>query len=629
MSTFLPLEITLTGFGSFRHRQTFSFPKAPGLYFMRGSNLEEPRLGANGAGKSTIWKALCWVLWGKTATGLKAGDVSSWGIQKGTEVILTFEGALDGAENTYFLKRTWKPNSWTLANLFDRDPVDLVADGTNPVLAMLKLQFEPFLHSIYMAQRADMFLDLKPEPKAQLFSSVMGLDKWLDYSAKASASALDQDRISRKLESELAELKGKLEAHDSRDLEEEAERFEKGRRAALESYQKDHEEALRKSKEAKRELQEADDTEAIVFEAAKGLLDRLDQALKARDEASRRLRHSEDKVLGLKKDFDHAAAHCEKILNREECPTCGARPTERDQERLEREAKRAKEVALAALEVAQSFKESLRKVLDSVDAKFQRLDAECEDILEKRARASERLRSARIAYQSVEKLLDSIEDEAHRLESTKNPFHVMLQERKQGQDRIREEFQRVQAKLDYSYERHSFYTFWIRGFKDVRLRLISDALQELEIEVNSELMEVGLIGWEIRFDVDAETKKGGLTRGFSVSVLSPSNKDRVAWESWSGGESQRLRIAAQCGLANLIRSRTGCELPLEVWDEPTEGLSEEGITDLMHALSERAHRERRTIWVVDHRALGFGGFADTVTVVKDAKGSHVVQSWYS
>jgi DNA repair exonuclease SbcCD ATPase subunit len=212
------------------------------------------------------------------------------------------------------------------------------------------------------------------------------------------------------------------------------------------------------------------------------------------------------------------------------------------------------------------------------------------------------------------------------VEAEKNPFTGMLES---GQERLqitKNKLRGVQDQLDRSHERHALYSFWVRGFKEVRLQLIAEALEQLEIEANSELMELGLIDWELRFDVDSETKKGTLSRGFSVSVLSPHNDERVPWEAWSGGESQRLRIGAQCGLANLIRDRTGCDLPLEVWDEPTEGLSEEGITDLMNALKERAIREGRTIWVVDHRSLGYGGFDGTVTVVKDDKGSRIIQS---
>jgi DNA repair exonuclease SbcCD ATPase subunit len=628
MKGFNPLELTLTGFGSFRNKQSFKFPQEPGLYFMRGENRLEPRLGANGAGKSTIWKALCWVLWGKTANGLKAGDVSTWGVQKGTEVILDFEWDADGTWMSYSIRRTWKPNTWILFNGMDGEAraTDLTKDETNPVLGMLRVQFEPFLHSIYLAQRADMFLDLKPEPKAQLFSSVMDLDRWLGYSADASTRASDQDRITRRLESELAELKGRLEATDFGDLQAEADAFEGDRRDKLEQITLEHAKIMRLAKAAKQNLEDADEAEALAFSESKGLVEKRDAAFDRREAALKKLRHSEDRVLGLSRDLTHATEHYERILDREGCPTCGVKPGKSDQARLEDEAGRILEKVGAELRLAEGFEKGLRQALEDAEDDLKRLEAEHQRVIDRRTQASERVRSARIAHQTEEKRLDALEDEAARVEAAKNPFQAMMQERGQRLNQVREEFERVQAQLNRSCEKHALYSFWVRGFKEVRLQQISEALDELEIEANSELMEFGLIGWELRFDVDAETKSGKLSRGFSVSVLSPHNAERVPWESWSGGESQRLRLAAQCGLANLIRSRTGCSMPLEVWDEPTEGLSEEGINDLLAALSQRAAREQRTIWVVDHRALGYGGFAGTVTIVRDERGSRVVQS---
>jgi len=166
---------------------------------------------------------------------------------------------------------------------------------------------------------------------------------------------------------------------------------------------------------------------------------------------------------------------------------------------------------------------------------------------------------------------------------------------------------------------------WSRNFKEIRLQLISEALDQLEIEANNEIMALGLVNWELQFDVDRETKSGNLSRGFTVNVLSPHNDEPVPWESWSGGEAQRLRIGAQAGLSNLIRDRTGADIPLEIWDEPTQGLSKEGVLDLMDCLAARARREDRQVWVVDHSELGYGGFDGIATIVKTDQGSHIVQ----
>lgn len=624
--SFVATELILENFGSFRGVHRLKLPKEPGLYFMRGENREEPRLGANGAGKSTAWKALCWVLWGKTANGLKASDVSSWGVKKGTEVTLAFEGSIEGASNWYFLKRTWKPNSWTLSNIFDAAPIDLTKDETNPALAMLRLQYESFLHSIYMAQRGEMFLDLKPEPKAQLFSSVMDLDRWLKYSQDASQAANDQDKISRRLESERAELKGRLEESGSEDLEASAAQWELKQGTLLSDLHRDYKQVLARSHKAKKRLQDAVAAEERTRERQAVLVAVRNTHYEQDDKAWKDLRVIDDEIIRLERDLEHAIDHLKRVSKNENCPTCGQKFEARKHITQIDEAVRAEEQVTEAIEVAVIKRTKLRKARELTEQAFRDADREHQQALDRREDALQDVKSARREHETEERHLDQLEEEAERLENAPNPFAAMVKEKQDGRVALQNRYAEITDRLEQSYERHALYNFWVRGFKEVRLQLISEALDQLEIEVNSELMELGLVGWKLLFDVDAETKKGTLSRGFSVSVISPHNEERVPWESWSGGESQRLRLAAQCGLSNLIRDRTGCDFPLEVWDEPTEGLSEEGITDLLTALNERAIREQRAIWVVDHRALGYGGFTDTVTVIKDEKGSRIVQA---
>jgi DNA repair exonuclease SbcCD ATPase subunit len=162
---------------------------------------------------------------------------------------------------------------------------------------------------------------------------------------------------------------------------------------------------------------------------------------------------------------------------------------------------------------------------------------------------------------------------------------------------------------------------WPQRFKELRLWLIDEALDELSVHVNSSLIELGLAEWSIEFVVEKETARGNIARGFDLLVRSPNSPDGVPWEGWSGGETQRLRIACAVGFANLIRSRMPSSPEFEVWDEPTAHLNTTGVEDLVAFMAHRA--EHRQIWMVDHRALDSGAFTETLTVVKDHDGSRV------
>ncbi len=68
-------RISITGFRSFRTTQVLLLNKMyPGLWLVTGENEVEPELGANGAGKSSLFEAVHWALYGKTSRSLKDQD---------------------------------------------------------------------------------------------------------------------------------------------------------------------------------------------------------------------------------------------------------------------------------------------------------------------------------------------------------------------------------------------------------------------------------------------------------------------------------------------------------------------------------------------------------------------------
>jgi DNA repair exonuclease SbcCD ATPase subunit len=235
---------------------------------------------------------------------------------------------------------------------------------------------------------------------------------------------------------------------------------------------------------------------------------------------------------------------------------------------------------------------------------------------------------ARNALLACDKELDRTEEAYEKVEKEVNPFIEYLERAKEYERTLHDEVDDLRARIADAEGVHYIKQMWVTGFKEIRLREIASALSELEVEVNSAVVALGLNDWSLEFAVDRELKGGTVQRGFNVTVRAPDAKDKpVPWEAWSGGEKQRLRIAGNAGLSDLVRARTGCGLQLEVWDEPTNGLSPEGKTDLFEYLAERARNEARIIILLDHQAHDFGGFAGTCTIIKTPSGSRIRHSW--
>lgn len=170
----------------------------------------------------------------------------------------------------------------------------------------------------------------------------------------------------------------------------------------------------------------------------------------------------------------------------------------------------------------------------------------------------------------------------------------------------------LMAKLEY----------WKGAFKRIRLFYVGQVLAALEIEIQAAISVHGLDGWRIKLMTETENKSGTTKLGVQIRVLSQSGQEGE-WETWSGGEGQRLRLAMAEGLASLIQRAAGVWFDVEVWDEPSAWLSTEGVDDLLEALQYRAQSLKKSIWLIDHRSLAFSGFSEIWTARKFAEGTKV------
>lgn len=534
------LSIYLKNFKSFKEPQILDFPREPGLYFLWGDNQAEPRLGGNGVGKTTLWDAVTWVLYGKTTRGLKAGDVAHWDVTKGTTVSMMVHTERHGIVK---VERTWAPNTWTMQDLFGHS-WDLAKDETNHLLAELRLDFEPFLCSILMAQGRPMFLDLKADAKSSLFTEVLALERWTEYARRASEHREELDRSLRRVEQEVAKHEGALRLLSDTTNADRKERWDIDKKAKLDRLEGEYGRMLDRLEKVKADLVAAETDNKDARQAYREALDTAD---------------------------DHAKT----------CDKCGQH-------------------------LPNPYASKAKHMLERLEA------------------SDARLRTARREVEQVERVLDDMEARYNASAAEVNPYKEVEEDRARQLAKGNAALEALRLEADDLSHRMSLASHWSRWFKEIRLAQVAESLEELEVEVNSCVAALGLVGWEILFDVDRETKGGTIQRGFAVSVRSPSSSRPVPWEAWSGGESQRLRVAGNMGLSNLIRSRSGTALAVEVWDEPTNWMSPAGVNDLLACLAERARVEQRQIWVLDHRTLGFAGFSGAYGVVKTDQGSRFV-----
>lgn len=566
-------SVKLTNFRSFAGEHFFEFPKAPGLYCVTGLNLDNPRLSSNGCGKSSLLEAVFLAIYGKTTRSLKGGDVVTWGA-KSCSVTTTI--AIN--DKTYVIERRQSPNSLTL----DGKPVD-----QETINKAVRLGPEAFCYAVILPQFGSSFFDLTPANKLTLFSEIMELDYWLEKSKTASLAAdqLIEARTSK--EHKLAKCQGQLEAvkTDIKQLELEEASFNKNKAAEISGLKSKLQSV---SKNLQNEEIQLASAKAAVLLAERNLAKLPIPKVTAGFNADV-LRATLAKMKGL-------GAQCPTCLQTVPSSHLKAETARLKAEllRTEAEVKKATELAQDRLTVTQNrddFAREHRKIENTIF--------------------------------SLKKDIEALNDKIGSEGKARNPYGFMLTQKRQRIEHLKADTTKIQTEIDSVNKDYEAINFWNSGFKRVRLFLIEETIKQLEIEVNNNLANLGLTDWCVEFDVERENKSGGITKGFTVLVYAPGHEQAVRYEAFSGGELQRLRLAGDLGLANLIMERAGLISSFEALDEPSQHMSQEGLIDLVETLTERAENTKKVILVIDHHSIEYGGFAGTITVVKDKNGSRI------
>jgi DNA repair exonuclease SbcCD ATPase subunit len=601
-------QLEAEGFKAFRQPTALSFDEDRGLFFVQGQNLASPTLGANGAGKSTIWDALCWCLYGKTVRGTYGSSVSSWGSEGHTRVSLVL--SVGGQSHT--IERTRKPNA-------------LLLDGENVVQGnidgLLQMNYAAFLNTVVFGQFNAQFADQSPAARLDVLSAALNLDVW-----DSLADASKEDVKSR--EGSLSGLEGSLSS---------ARAAHAARQEDVASLRQRDEDWLEEVRQDEQRLQLKVQTKQQEIEALSSELEQVreDRRKKYAEEqeaksqvadARRALETAQAKDLQLRTDLRAARERLQAIeakvagMQSAEgaCPGCLQPITDAAREHYCAEGTQAaqktrNEIAKieSTLHDGSDVTERLKSVISEQERRFSRAGKEAAALGATAASLPRALDAAERSYQEAQ-------DDLQGLQTGQSPYGDLIE---QGEALLAEgdaHMASLEADRDSLATTLEVARPWPKRFRQIRLWLLEEAVQELSALTSAALSQLGLDGWEIDYRLEKESSTGKITRSFEILVRSGATDGYVPWTSWSGGETQRLRLAISIALSTLLRSRMTSAPSLEVWDEPTTHLNADGVDDLIRLLGERA--EQRAVYLVDHRTLDQGIFAGTVTITKDSDG---------
>lgn len=606
-------RVEIANFKSFAGDHALQLSKrSSGLHFIRGVNERNPRLEGNGVGKSTIWDAVCWCLTGKTPAGLKTTDIRPWRGKGATRVMVRV--FCDGKKHE--VERTTNPNSLKI-NGRERDQVALEK--------LLGFGFEVLTNAIILGQGRPLFFDLEPSRKLQLLSDALDLERWEQRSKEAGNQTKtltrDKDNLSGEMfqgQSALLNMQQLIKDTEAK-AEEWADQIEKELKVArknLKTWEIDL--------EAK---QQAYDELDLTYDGALTEARALEQKTDGLYDALRKAQQAHDKLAGVKLSVDTELQGIDQTLEEfgdyNICPTCGAERVLKDGKEHHFELIRKRSKAEARRPSKAAFKKALDAISDAQDAlTLHKRDLNVFNTDARNARFMmdnqlPPLNALKATIDAGKKLLEENEERS-------NPHKEIVRSLVKQEKQLAAELGKKKGeavKIDQDIVRTEF---WVKGMKEVRLYMLNDLLQELQLTTNAMLEELGLVGWSIDYVVESETKSGTVRRALSVLITSPESKEPVRWECWSGGEGQRLRIIGALALGEVLLNHAGIEPDLEVLDEPTQYISGEGVRDVIDYLTQRAKVLDRRIFLTDHHIVADGhAFASVLTIVRDKQGSFI------
>jgi DNA repair exonuclease SbcCD ATPase subunit len=580
------ISVCIENFRSFTESTVIPLSDTPGLKFVAGLNQAEPALGANGAGKSTVFDAITYALYGYSVRGLRARELIAHG-ERGTRVMVIV--LVDG--KLHSITRSARPERITLDDKPAEQP---------EIDELVGLSYKRFLHSVVFGQGVPLFIDLSKPERARLLDEVLNLEIWLDRAEQATKEYTRKSAEHHNLEVTLGRLQGELQGlPDIAELTTAEANWESERAARV--------------KEAVAEQDR-------VHKAVEHLQAQV-RLVEKRDASRDRTAHND--AVRLEKEFAAATKDRGQIIadikfyeDHDDCPECGQPIAEdfctarlsqlrNEEANLKDAEKRLAKEARAAWEADAAAEQQYQKAMQDIAAAERQ-----------QAVLAEQIRS--LQQQAIRATNDT-----RRIKQEANPYTEQRERAIAARRRVAEQLGGVQLQEQAVAREIAILGLWRgqAGFRKVRMMQLGDVLSQLAVETRNSLLSLGLAGWQVEFTNASETQSGNTRLEIDVRVT-PPQYPAGSFDILSGGEGQRARLAASLGLASLIQRWAGVQWTLEVWDEPTAWLSEQGVEQLLDCLAARAEARSKAIYLADHRALNHSGFSELYQVTKDLHGSH-------
>ncbi|MHA8893050.1 AAA family ATPase [Klebsiella pneumoniae] len=614
-----------------------------GLVLIQGVNAGDSSAASNGAGKSTLMNSLMWCIYGETSHGVKGDDVLSTGHEKNCRVKVTIED--EGKRYAIIRHRKHKEFKNRLIVRGEDGDMTKGKDSLTQefVERLIGASKEVFMASIYASQEA--MPDL-PGMSDKNLKTIVEEAAGVDRLTKAYAIARERANAAA---ARMETTKTKMDACLS--LVESAQNELESAKTSSEAWERDRNERL---DVARADLVGAEVTLTEVEMELRSLPEQIRDTENAIGKEREKLASKEEhdaklvKVRGAITDIRASIRITENIQKEamqrarafkvkaeevntkvgEPCPTCGKAYCVEDlstvKESFVEQARSEISQAQASATSVAKYQEHLEKEL-KIESSLVASTPDVSAIISRIEQLTKELGTLRHREKevvAVEALVARARSEVDRITKEINPFLAVIKRHEESLAANKSNYGVLKTELKNIQEQallldKARLVYSPAGVRSHILTSVTPFLNAQTAEYLNTLSDGNIVA---EWSTMESTKKGEWRDKFNISVRKIGASK--TFQTLSGGEKRKVRIACSLALQDLVASRASKNIELFIGDEIDDALDTAGLERLMGILEAKA-RERGTVMIISHKEMK-SWFRETITVeVKEGR-SYVV-----
>jgi len=597
----------------------FNIPEV-GLHFVSGEVTGRGMSNSNGAGKSALFEALCFCLYGKTIRGAGKDDVVNRDVGKDCCVAVE----LEKEDGVYVVMRYRKDTKNANELVVFREKTNLTmgtATATQDLIDdIVGMNWMVFSTAIIFGEQARRFTEAKDSEKKQIFDEILMLHRFQE------AQKLVKVDI-KKFQSDVAILDvamsstSKVLTQMEEDLVGEQERLAVAQEAFKKvSVRVKELKTLRRGHRASRDVfkveLETSITNRETLESQQGMV--IAEINKLEKEKVDKVKPLNDKIKEINIKAGVLVEEIRTINNileggtdgmtdGEICPTCFGKIDSTNFESVaehykqELEEKQCQDDALGVQ--YKEYTDKGRVIIDKYDKKIENvmsLRMELEDTIDV---MREKQSDLKVKIGSMKEKLNTINIEIKLLEGYSEQdmegIKNRIVEKKKQYTELETEASMYDEKKNNLLHDITYLEFWMTGFgnQGIKSLLLDEIVPELNMRVSqfaSDLMDDEIL---IQFDTESTLKSGETRDKFNVKIVQAG--ELIQYENCSSGEKARIDVSILLALQSMIFHRNANNSNMVIFDEVFEHLDIIGIERTVNLLKEEA--QDKAIFVISHQ----------------------------